>query len=194
MNTTNETETTTLGRFRPSLSFYHPNAKGTGCALQMTLHPAHDHVDGSIFMSIANQISTANLTNGESKYSRFDWENKICVKLDFNDLCGFLQVLRGECESIGGGKGLFHQHNDTTTQIRFSHILEPEHSYRLDVTRSSGKGVKEKVSRFYFNQSEALGLSEALAGSMAIVCFGIPMLIARKASMQSKGLNNDNAA
>ena len=149
-------------------------------------------------MSIANQIGVANSNreNGEFKYSRFDWENKICVKLDFNDLCRFLQVLRGECESIGNGKGLFHQHNDATTQIRFSHILEPESSYRLEVMRSAGAGVKEKASRFYFNQSEALGLCEAIASSMAIVCFGIPMLVPSKSTKlrDEKGLKNDSAA
>lgn len=33
--------------FRPRLALYHANAKGTGCAIKMELHPAHGATDGS---------------------------------------------------------------------------------------------------------------------------------------------------
>ena len=40
-------------RFRPKLSLYHANAKGTGGALKLELHPAHDATDGSIMAASA---------------------------------------------------------------------------------------------------------------------------------------------
>ena len=43
--------------FRPKLTFFHPNPKGTGCAVSMEVHPAHDDVEGSIFLSAANQLT-----------------------------------------------------------------------------------------------------------------------------------------
>ena len=46
-----------LGSIRPSLCFYHANPKGTGSAVKMNLHPAHDYTDGCIMLKIANQMT-----------------------------------------------------------------------------------------------------------------------------------------
>ena len=54
MNDANTTgKTVATGAFRPRLSYYHPNARGTGCAVQFELHPAHESTSGSIFASFA---------------------------------------------------------------------------------------------------------------------------------------------
>ena len=39
-----------IGKYRPALTLYHPNGKGTGGAMELKLHPAHDDVDGSIML------------------------------------------------------------------------------------------------------------------------------------------------
>lgn len=179
MNTKENEKPQAPGRFRPSLNFYHPNARGTGCALKLALHPAHDDVDGSFFLSIARQVSCGDTSGAAPVYPRFDWDGRICVKLDFNDLCKILQVLRGECESIDNGKGLFHRRGGASTVIRFSHAIEPESSYRLEISRNGGGAAGGTTMQFVFSNSEAIGLCEALAGSMAVVCFGIPMLVPR---------------
>ena len=31
---------------RPTLTMYHPNGKGTGSAIRLELHPAHDDIAG----------------------------------------------------------------------------------------------------------------------------------------------------
>ena len=50
-----ETTTATMqakpGQYRPSLTFYHPNGKGTGGALEMELHPAHGSTGGCIMLT-----------------------------------------------------------------------------------------------------------------------------------------------
>ena len=94
--------------YRPKFTIYHANGKGTGGAVQLELHPAHDRVDGSIMMKMASQLTVGNRMAPVPTYPRFDWDNAVTVKLDFNDLCSFLQVFRGECETINDEHGLYH--------------------------------------------------------------------------------------
>ena len=125
----NETNNKTMPppvTYRPKLAFYHASPKGTGCAATLELHPAHDDVDGSIWLCAANQMTIGNRMGPNPTFPRFDWENRICVKLDFNDLCAMLQVFRGECESLEDGRGLFHQSPRGTTKIVLAHSVEPK--------------------------------------------------------------------
>ena len=172
-----ETKPARIGMFRPKLAFYHPNGKGTGCAVNMTLHPAHDDVGGSIMLSVANQTSIGNRRGPNPTFARFDWENAIKVKLDFSDLCKILQVLRGECESIDDGRGLYHQSVRASTRIAFRHLMEPVQGYAMEFYRVPVGGEGETRAYVLFNSSEALGLCEAISGVMYIVGFGIPMLV-----------------
>ena len=71
---------------RPRFVIYHANPKGTGCAVKMDLHPAHDFSDGCLMAKFAKQISVGGNVDGEDRFPRFDWENAIIVKLDFSDL------------------------------------------------------------------------------------------------------------
>lgn len=179
MNTERENrEQRPVGQFRPNMCFYHANPKGTGSAVKMNLHPAHDNTDGCIMLTIANQLTVGDRRAERPTFSTFDWENAICVKLDFNDLVQILQVFRGESESIGDGKGLYHVSAKGSTSIRLAHLVEPVAGYMLDLCRraagAEGDGVR---ARFLFSPAEALGLCEAVAGSLYLVCFGIPMLI-----------------
>ena len=98
-----------LGSFRPKLAFYHANARGTGGALQLELHPAHDDTDGSIMATFATQLTIGDRLGAVPVYPRFDWEGAITVKLDFTDISKMLQVFRGECEAPEDGRGHFHE-------------------------------------------------------------------------------------
>ena len=170
------------GPYRPNLTFYHPNAKGTGCALSLNLHPAHDDVDGSIMMKVANQSAVGDSRGPEPTYARFDWERAICVKLDFGDLCQVLQVFRGECESIGEGRGLYHRSPKAATRIVLRHLVEPISGYSLELYRTPVGGAGESRAHLVLTPAEAHGLCEAIAGSMSVICFGIPMVIAHDTS------------
>ena len=176
MNNENNT-TRPETRYRPCLTFYHANAKGTGAAVQFELHPAHDDHDGSIMMRIANQASVGDTRSATPVYPRFDWKNAIPVKLDFSDLCKMLQVFRGETESIGEGKGLYHRTSRAQTKIQLCHRLEPVPGYSLEVYRVPNSGENETRSYIMLRPEEALGLSEAIAGSMSVISFGIPVVL-----------------
>ena len=161
---------------RPKLAFYHPSPRGTGCAMTLELHPAHDVTDGSIFLKMANQKPVVNDGNTPT-FPTFDWEHPLVAKLSFCDLAMMLQVFRGECESINEGKGLYHRSPLGMTGIRFSHMVDQVSGYALDVSRKAGKDGEEIRAHFLFNSAEALGICEAVTGAMYIVAFGIPMLV-----------------
>jgi len=184
MNTNNHENgrTQKIGLYRPKQTFYHPNGKGTGCAVAMSLHPAHDDVSGSIMMSVANQMTVGDRRAEVPTFSRFDWENAIRVKLDFNDLCKMLQVFRGECESIDDGHGLYHRSPRGTTRILLRHMIEPVNGYSLELYRVSADGNDERRAHMLFTPAEATGICESICGSMYLICFGIPMLVAHDTS------------
>ena len=163
--------------FRPKLAFYHANSRGTGGAVSMDLHPAHGNKDGCIMMRIANQMTIGNRQGPNPTFPRFDWENAIVVKLGFDDLCQILQVFRGECESVGDGKGLIHVTAKASTSIRLRHMIEPVKGYSLEVYRTSRNGGEESRAHILFSNAEAVGLCEAIAGSMPVISFGIPVVL-----------------
>ena len=163
--------------FRPKLAFYHANSRGTGGAVSMDLHPAHGNKDGCIMMRIANQMTIGNRQGPNPTFPRFDWENAIVVKLGFDDLCQILQVFRGECESVGDGKGLIHVTAKASTSIRLRHMIEPVTGYSLEVYRTARNGGEESRAHLLLSSAEALGLCESIAGAMYLVSFGIPMLV-----------------
>ena len=164
--------------FRPEFTLYHANGRGTGCAIKMDLHPAHGTKDGCFMLSMAGQKTVGQRTGAKPTYATFDWENKICVKLDFSDICKMLQVLRGECESIEDGKGLYHRSAKYTTRIVLRHMLEPTQGYSLEVYRSTPDNPgDDRSARIIFTNAEAMGLGLAFENSIGIICFGIPRLI-----------------
>ena len=163
--------------FRPKLAFYHANSRGTGGAVSMDLHPAHGNKDGCIMMRIANQMTIGNRQGPNPTFPRFDWENAIVVKLGFDDLCQILQVFRGECESVGDGKGLIHVTAKASTSIRLRHMIEPVKGYSLEVYRTSRNGGEESRAHILFSNAEAVGLCEAIAGSMSVISFGISVVL-----------------
>ena len=172
------------GRYRPSLAFYHPNAKGTGCALKLSLHPAHDDRDGCIMMTLANQLTLGDRRAANPVFPTFDWEGRLTVKLDFSDLTQIVQVFRGERESLADGKGLYHTTSKFSTRIALRHLVEPTPCYPFEVYRSARSGsavgdagAADTSARIVLSESEALGLCLAIETSFGVVCFGIPMLV-----------------
>ena len=158
---------------RPALAFYKANAKGTGCAMKMELHPAHGDTAGCIMMSLAKQKTVDDRRGPNPTFPTFDWGNPITVKLDFTDLAKMLQVFRGEYESIEDGRGLVHRSPKGLTYIRLSHLIDPIPGYRLDVKLCDGVVIVEQRA-IMLAPYEALGLTAAIESSLGIICFGVP--------------------
>lgn len=193
MNEESKKSGTRVARYRPKLAFYHPNAKGTGAAVKFELIPAYEDRDGCIMMTLAAQSSVGDMRASVPVYPRFDWENKVVVKLDFNDLCGVLQVFRGECESVGDGRGMYHTFAGFSTRIVLRHILEPTSGYSLEVYRSSTRGDDDRRVHLLISSIEATGLCEAIAGSMSAISFGVPTVFVSDSAEAAEGRRSDAA-
>ena len=161
---------------RPRLEFYHPNAKGTGCAMAMALRPADSTQNGYVAVSFANQMTVGNSMGANPTFPTFDWENCVDVVLDFDALCAILQVLRGETESIREGRGIFHKYNECCQKIQMRHLIDPVCGYSFDVLETSANGSDEKRVHMLLSRAESLGICESIAGSMYLIAFGVPRL------------------
>ena len=159
---------------RPKLAFYHPNAKGTGCAIILELYPATKEHEGFILCSFANQMTVGNSMGANPTFPTFDWENSVDVVLDFDDLCVILQVLRGETESIGNGHGIFHKCKEYCQKIQLRHLIDPVCGYSFEVVETPANGGDEKRVHMLLSPAESLGLFEAIHGSMYLIAFGWP--------------------
>lgn len=172
-----DTDTATLRTYRPRLSFYHANSKGSGSAAHLEMVPATGERDGAIYMTLAQQKSVASgsTEQGTRQHATFDWQNRITVKLNFTDLCQMLLVFTGQAATISDGKGLYHDNRSATTVINLTHQTEPYAGYALEVSRRS-KSEPESTARIrmLFNAVEAFGLGKVLEQSLGVVAFGIP--------------------
>ena len=158
----------------PCLRFYHPNRRGTGCAMVMKLRPADATHDGFIVVSFANQMTVGNPTGDNPTFPKFDWENKVDVVLDFNDLCAILQVLRGETESVCEGRGIFRKYKECCQKIQLRHLIEPVCGYSFEVFEIPANSSDEKCVHMLMSPAESLGIYEAITGSMHLIAFGSP--------------------
>jgi len=162
--------------YRPRLSFYHANSKGTGSAALFEAVPASSHRDGAVYLTLAQQKSVAGLDDqGKRQFASFDWQNRVIVKLNFNDLCQMLLVFHGETASLAEGKGLYHDSRNMTTIINLNRQTEPFAGVALDVSRK-GKGTEDQSVRvrIIFKDAEAFGLGTVLEQILGLIAFGIP--------------------
>jgi len=163
--------------FRPRLSFYHANGKGTGSAAQFEVVPACGDRDGAVFLTLAQQKSVASgsAEHGNRQHATFDWQNRVTVKLNFSDLCQMVPVFKGQAATIGDGKGLYHDSRNTTTLINLTRQSEPYTGLALEVSRR-GKAESEQALRLriVFNAAEAFGLGAVLEQVLGLLAFGIP--------------------
>ena len=151
---------------RPAITICHANARGTGTALRLELHPARTDSDGSILATIAPQ-------NAIKPVASFYWNNSISVRLCLMDLAKILQVLRGNYESIDDGKGFYHRTINGFTVVRLYHRIEPIGGYVLDVAHKPDDGEAVRLV-FSMTYDEAFAMAEAIDHAMLYVAFGVP--------------------
>ena len=118
-----------------SLRLYHASANiQSGAAVDFQLNPARRWTDGNIFLTLVPQKEELQARPGSArKVASFDWKGrKICVKLNFQDVCGILSVLRGEAAELGEGRGLL--------RLRHTYIRIHDDK-RLDARVSQKRGL-----------------------------------------------------
>ena len=186
MNGLNETG---KGEFeiRPRYICCHANPKGTGVSVKFELHPAHEYVEGSIFVTFAPQKTLSSYGESGKIPPTFDWKNSITVRLTINEIAEMLEVFRGYREKMGSeGKGLFHTSECGNTVITLEHRLEPGPGYLFGVSRKAPDGELRRM-HMLLSMKETIVLSEALSSSMLYMAFGIPKVLARSDRRSVKG-------
>jgi hypothetical protein len=175
-NASNEGSAQPCG-YRPRLSFYHANGKGTGSAARFEAVPATGDRDGAVYLTLAQQksVATGSAEQGNRQHATFDWQNRVTVKLNFGDLCQMLLVFKGQEPTIAGGKGLYHDSRNTTTLINLTRQTEPHPGFVLDVSRRGKTEAESAVrTRILFNGAEAYGLGAVLEQTLGLLAFGVP--------------------
>ncbi|PIO06282.1 hypothetical protein COT29_01715 [Candidatus Micrarchaeota archaeon CG08_land_8_20_14_0_20_59_11] len=123
----------------PRVSVYKPNKRGAGAAVRFDLNVVKE----AVFLEAARQI-------GEQK---FDWENKVVIKLNATDIAKLLLVLEGKAKTTD----LFH---DTTkapskdalaqgaerTKNAAVNLSKSDFGYYLKASEQSAAGAVNAVS------------------------------------------------
>lgn len=155
----------------PAMELRHANAKGTGAALRARLMLGEEQESRGILLGLAPQMTVGSRLGASPIAPTFDVGNAKCAFLGLVEVSQFLQVLRGETESIVDGMGIWQRYEDGVVIVKFDHRVEPCVGYRLQVL-SRQEGREEEAVQFFFSPAEALGLCEALAGAMKQIAFG----------------------
>ena len=74
--------------------------------------------------------------------------------------------------------GLFHRTPKANTIITFEHRVDPVSGYVFGVSRKTVDGNLKRIS-LMLSMAEAIVLTEALAGGMIYMAFGMPKVVAR---------------
>ena len=155
------------------LIFYHPNAGGTGVALQVEPRVRRRETDrfNCFFMEMAAQKTVSERDGDKRVFPTFDWENKLTVKLEFPDLCEMLLVLEGKQDKVGGQKnGLYHDSEKANTVITFGRIPEKS-GYSFGLSRKDkGSGQLTRLT-IGLSEAEAIGLRCILQAGLFFVTF-----------------------
>lgn len=136
----------------------HLNAKGTGAMMEMAYRPATDGVEGCLYIGMSPQCNSV-----------FDMSEKIRYKLTPVEAAEVLQVLRGECESIQDGRGLYYRSDGMTVRLQFRHVIEPVLGYSLELYEAM---ERERTCRIFLSCPEALVMSYAIEHALAPMVFG----------------------
>lgn len=155
------------------LTFYHPNASGTGVALQLEPRIRRQETDryNCFFFEMAGQKTPAEREGGKKVFPTFDWEHKLTVKMDFPDICEMLLVLDGKQERMGGQKnGLYHDSEKASTVISFGRVSDRD-GYSFGLSRKDKESGQVTRLTIGLSEAEAIGLKYILQGGLFLVTF-----------------------
>jgi hypothetical protein len=154
------------------LTFYHPNSKGTGTAVQLELRVNREGEVGydCFFLEMARQNSAQRGADGRMA-ATFDWNQKVTVKLSFLDVCELLSVLEGHADHAGGQRdGLYHDSGKHSTIITLKRNTEPA-GCLLGISRKEKEGNQVVRGQILLSPSEAIGLTHVFQASLFYLAF-----------------------
>ena len=158
--------------YAPRLAFYRANGQGTGAVAQFNLkleRASGERGGNCLFLAMARQMAAEAPVEGGRGTSRFDWQNKASVKLDFFDASEILAVLEGRQPSAGGEKGIYHESRGMNTIISFKR--REDGGYWLGLSRRDEAKQPVFKAQIGMSDAEGVGLRCALQGVMSMLAF-----------------------
>ena len=151
----------------PCLALYHPNARYTGSALRMWLHPAVAGQDGCISLKIAEQ---------DGSHDRFDWAHALYAQLKAVDLAKLIMVFQGWIEAtrddVFGDNRITVSMPSCVITVDLRHQVDPSPRYVLTLISHPLGQMSCSQRQITLLHAEALAISEAIRGAMSRVAFG----------------------
>lgn len=142
-------------KYAKKLEFPKPKKDGSGSTAQL----GYSESANCVFMELAKQKEDTTVTN-----ARFDYDNKIIMKLGAVDICEMLVVLDGKKDSINNEKGIFHQFEKdgfkVTSGIRLKRNDPKYGGFFLEVGKNEN-GEKKNVA-LRITDAESIMLSVIL--------------------------------
>lgn len=159
---------------KATTTIYHPNARGTGCAMRLSLQPAEGPISGYLKIQLAPQLTIGERNDDPvlTKYPTFDWDRDLKACMSINDLAHLLEVFRGCEESINDGKGLYYTDEDYAYVFRMSHIIEPAAGYLIKMNKSDKRTGDVVTARIALSPTEALGMMTLIESVLVLIAFG----------------------
>lgn len=138
---------------RESITILHPNSIGAGRALEVY---RISEVPTDIMFRIFPQKES------DDEYPNYNAECSVGFTADWRNLSEILMVFRGECESLGDGRGISYTSDHGWSKLMLRHVIEPVHCYMLEIYES--RSDVERHWDFQLSVTEALGLSLIIEG------------------------------
>jgi len=120
---------------------------------------------------MAPQKTAAGRQGDQKVPATFDWEHKLTVKLEFQDICELVTVLEGRAEKAGGARnGLYHQNGQSSTVITFQKNTE-KGGYFIGLSKK-GLACGEAIRvHMLLSEAEATGLRCIFQAALFLVTF-----------------------
>lgn len=153
-----------------TFTIYHPNAKGTGSALQFTPRAANRiKGTGDIILGIALQTSTRNEVEGKPTFPRFDWDKKIEVRLAPMDIMEVIRVFKGEQQAINDGMGLWSRCKKCAVNVRHRIHPDPGYQFTFKIVEENGDTTTRAI---FLSCTEGETICIALTYALGPIVFG----------------------
>ncbi len=155
------------------LAFYHPNAAGSGVALQFEPRVNRRESDryNCFFFEMAAQKTLPERDGDKRVMPTFDWANKLTVKMDFADICEMLMVLEGRQERVGGQKnGIYHDSERANTVITFGKNPE-KGGFAFGLSRKDKESGQLTRLNIGLSEAEATGLRAIIQTGLFFITF-----------------------
>ena len=125
-----------MGNERKYETFKVTKPKNDGNGTTVQLQRGSVEAGRCVFMTFAKQKSDTTVQD-----AKFDYDNKVIVKLGHMDIGAMISVLSLRAPSLGE-KGLYHQFKDTKTSIKMKKNDPKYGGFFLEVNKTSGENVR----------------------------------------------------